>query len=100
MFDRIYLTVKCPNCGEEEMRECQTKDLESLLHTYHKGDNIATVLDNDQVNEITAVCNCHSKKCIDSESFYDGMSGPLLYLKIKLNAGIITGEYEVVMTDQ
>lgn len=40
MYDSFMLKVKCPKCGDERERECQSKALERSLAVWKKGDAI------------------------------------------------------------
>lgn len=42
MFDRLYVPLKCPTCGDEGDKELQTKDLRCYLDEYRVGASIGT----------------------------------------------------------
>ena len=82
MFDSIYLTVKCPKCGDESERECQTKDLDCSLAVYRKGDSIST-----DYYDLRCITNCECRTHNLRTYFY---------LDVMLSGGVITGEYKIV----
>jgi len=59
MFDSIYLPLKCPVCGDEGEKECQTKDLRCYLDTYHIGDSIGT----KQFRWLDVIACCITETC-------------------------------------
>jgi len=76
MFDSIKIDIKCPTCGNESEKEAQTKELECNLEVWRKGDFVT-----DKYNYIGCLTDC---KC--GESFY---------VDVKLDKGVVTGEYEL-----
>lgn len=94
MFDSIYLNIKCPNCGQEAEIECQTKDLKCNLEVWRKGDFVGTL----KYNNLDCIATCKSKECSEWERRQTNNKysfGRSFYLRALLNAGIITGAYEI-----
>lgn len=95
MFDRVYLPVKCPNCGDEYDKELQTKDLACNLDAYRKGDSIGTV----QFRWLDCHAGCVSTACREWEQIkYQGRSNGFGYgwgVWVEVDdAGRITGRVE------
>lgn len=64
MYDSFFLNTKCPYCGEECVREFQTKKFASCLNAWKEGDMF--VEDSIEIisGEITdLIGGCNSKKC-------------------------------------
>jgi len=68
MFDSLYIQLKCPNCGDEGEKECQTKDLECGLNNYHVGESIGT----RQFRWLDVSIRCHSETCQKWQEARDG----------------------------
>lgn len=83
MFDTIYLTIKCPNCGITHEVDVQTKQLEQQLNEYRKGDKIK----DNKIETLYCIGECQSK-------WHSG--DPFFDIKLKVKNGIITGEYEII----
>jgi hypothetical protein len=97
MFDSIYLNIKCPYCGKESEMEAQTKELESELQVWKKGDSIGT----DKYNYLVCIADCHSDECMEHELKrvgYRSGFGRGFDVKIFIDKGIVTGDYEIVET--
>lgn len=77
MFDSILMPVKCPKCGKEKERECQTKDLDCLLERFKIGDVVKT--------------DFHALRCIVQ---CDTCEDRFFWLDAALDNGRITGEYQ------
>lgn len=92
MFDSLYLVVKCPFCGEEEERECQTKDMDCQFDVWRVGDFVTR-----DYSELHTIANCKSEKC--SYYPYPHMPkvnhGSYFHPIVKLEDGFLTGEYEI-----
>lgn len=95
----VIIPVRCPKCGMVEERECQTKDLNNffLMDVWRKGDNILA----DIPHELQCIASCDTASCGTMEKF-NGKS----YLRawyftvvVKLDNGVITGEYEAFEED-
>ena len=95
MFDSVYLEIECPYCKKASLIECQTKDTPCVLDVWHKGDDIGT----DQFKYLYCIGDCQSKECVDwtdkRHGYHSGF-GRLFDLKVLLDKGIITGEYEII----
>jgi len=95
MFDSIYLTIKCPYCGQKSDIECQTKELNCTLETYWEGENIGT----DQFNYLDCIADCQSKECVewrDKNIGYHSGFGRTFDVRIYLNNGFVTGNYTIL----
>ena len=99
MFDTIYLEVKCPECGEESMVECQTKDLECELNEYFKGDFVASkklLTEITETRKLYCTAECRSLECVRTIKMFNGFEikrGRFFNIYIILRGGSITGEY-------
>lgn len=94
MFDSVRINIKCPYCQKESEIECQTKELDCVMHSWKKGDYVGT----KKHNYLTCIADCHSKECVDwryEEIGYRSGFGRMFYVKVKLDNGIVTGEYEI-----
>lgn len=96
MFDSIYLKVKCPNCGEEKQRECQTKDLDSDLLHLEKGDST----NYPDYPSVECIVGCDSLQC-GKEVISSTTGLPMgyrqekyFYIEVLTPLGLITGEYK------
>jgi wobble nucleotide-excising tRNase len=87
MFDSIMLNVKCPYCGEEEVRECQTKDLDCYLDVYTLGDKVKTL---DKWLE--CITDCESEAC----KLPGSRLGNFFNLKIRVKECKITNKYKII----
>lgn len=87
MFDSIMLNTKCPYCGKETIRECQTKDLSCYLKVYNPGDKVET----DQ-KWLQAITECKSGICSRNERYI----GEFFNLEIKVKKGKITEKYRII----
>ena len=91
-FDSIFINIKCPYCGQTSEMECQTKQIGKNLNIYYKGDFI-----DEKLTDLDCISGCHSKECTDYErkTFgYNSGFGRMIHLNLKLDEGVITGEYE------
>lgn len=88
MFDSIMLKVKCPICGVEKERECQTKDLNCTLAVFKKGDNI----NESDIHTVSAIVECR-ELCLH-ESYHSIKTGKMFYIEIATPFGLITGNYK------
>lgn len=98
MFDSVYLNIKCPHCNNESEIECQTKDLDCNLEVWRKGDFVGT----HKYNDLDCLASCQSVECMEWERQSAGYSsgfGRMFYLRVFLNNGIVTGEYEIKKTE-
>ncbi len=95
----VTLPVRCPFCGTQAERECQTKDLQDifLMEEWRVGDNILAEIP----HELRCIAGCGQPSCGTMETF-NGKS----YVQerhftvvVKLDKGCITGEYEVIESD-
>lgn len=91
MFDSIMMQVKCPYCGEEIERECQTKDLECILDVFRVGDTVGT----DVYNKLTCICDCNSETCWNPSANHGYGMGRFFWIKVKVTDKKIVGEYEI-----
>ena len=97
MFDCIMLEVECPYCKEISMMEAQTKDLECILERWGVGDYIT-----DRVNYLFCTVGCVAPKCkkyVTEKHGYFGGFGRIFDIKVILESGIVTGDYEIVQKD-
>lgn len=65
-FDRIYLAIRCPYCGDTDTKEIQTKELHNFMDSYAEGDEVDT--DKDQISGLAI---CRSDPCILSARVRD-----------------------------
>ena len=94
MFDSINLKIKCPYCGQEDIVEAQTKELECLLHVYSEGDYVS-----DQYNYLDCLADCRSKLCVKdevAERGYKSGFGRMFDVRIFIEDGKISGEYKIL----
>lgn len=94
MFDSVYINVKCPFCGEESEKECQTKDTDCSLDVWRKGEYIGT----KKYNDLDCLAGCESETCkawVVKEFGYWGGFGRPIYLRVFLKDGVVTGEYQI-----
>jgi hypothetical protein len=95
MFDSIFIKVKCPYCGEEKLRECQTKELDCELKRWDKGDNT----DHPEESSVIAFVTCGSFIC---RTPYRLFGKTQLYnskgfeIEIETPLGLITGKYKYI----
>lgn len=97
MFDSIYLDMKCPYCGLKSEMEAQTKELESELNIWRKGDYIGT----DKYDHLVCIADCQSDECMEfmlKKQGYRSGFGRGFDTKIILDKGVVNGEYEIVAT--
>ena len=81
MFDSAYIVCKCPNCGQEIERECQTKDTDCSLEVWRTGDLV-----DPQLKWIKCITNC---RCQSGMYYFD--------LKIMLDPeGRLTNNYKII----
>ena len=104
MFDIIKLECVCPYCGQKNLMDFQTKDLECELINYVPGDKVSEYYRDDI--EIEIYTGCHSTKCqeiADKVSIiWQGLSsgfGSLFYAKVKLVNGILQNEVYDIITE-
>lgn len=95
----VTLPVRCPFCGTEEERECQTKELQDifLFEHWRVGDNILAEIP----RELRCIAGCGQPSCGTMDSFNGKpfMRDRYFTVVLKLAAGIITGEYEAFEDD-
>ena len=94
MFDSIVLKMKCPYCGMTSEMEAQTKELNSDLDIWKKGDYIGT----KKYIYLDCIADCHSNKCVNHENKrlgYVSGFGRMFDVKIFLDKGIVNGKYEI-----
>ena len=94
LFDRVYLNVKCPYCGEKSEMEFQTKDFKEHMDSFRKGDYVSK-----KFNYLNAVATCHSKKCravaekVGMLRYGDpSIHSTLFEAKVELKDGKVTGK--------
>ena len=94
MFDRVWVKMDCPYCGENGVIELQTKDLSNCLDDYEVGDKVPS-----KFNELDCVGDCHSLKCQEFADKRDIIRqgcpsgfGRLFNAKVKVEKGKITGK--------
>lgn len=94
MFDSAYIDIKCPYCGQKSEIECQTKELDCSLDVWRKGDFVG----DKTLTHLDCIADCRSKECMDFEEKrigYRSGFGRMFYVNVKLEDGIVTGEYEI-----
>lgn len=94
LFDSIILEIKCPHCGEVSEIDVQTKELNRDLDIYRKGDFVT-----DKFDYLICTAFCEMPKCVEHGIKIYGeysWAGRLFDVKIFLEKGIVTGEYEIV----
>lgn len=98
MFDSIYMKVKCPFCGIEKVRECQTKDLDNNLERWNVGDNTG----HPEEDKLDCIVGCEdgcgrkmrSEWLLPNGQRREYISGRHFYIFVKTPLGLVTGEYE------
>jgi hypothetical protein len=80
MYDSIYIDVKCPKCGIIKERECQTKELNCILHNYKVDDNIGT----EQFNYLDTITDCNCER----DNFFE--------VRIFIKKGLITNKHKII----
>jgi hypothetical protein len=101
LYDSIYLRVKCPKCKQENLLECQTKDLGCSMEEYFIDDHIDTKSNGlfseiTQVKKVHCITECRSYECLEVVRMPDGKKekkGYYFMLYLILRGGKITGEY-------
>lgn len=99
LFDSILLKVKCPKCKQENLIDCQTKDLGCGLQTYVKGDcvPVAGVFSEiNQTKKLYCTANCRSYECFDGVRLPNGYkqgNGFTFKIFVYVRGSRITGEY-------
>lgn len=82
MFDSFMLKVKCPYCGDEDVREFQTKDFDCVLSRWSEGDvfNPVTITINDGIVR-SVYGSCNEKECrkYHKEKYPNSFSGGRLF---------------------
>lgn len=94
LYDSIFIKVKCPYCGMEELTECQTKELYCVLQNWRKGQHVG----DETISHLTCIVSCRSEECLEHEFKrigYRSGYGRTYWLKVNLDEGRITGEYEI-----
>lgn len=94
MFDSAYIDIKCPFCGQTSEIECQTKELYCNLDVWRKGEFVGDKM----LSKLECIADCHSKECTeytDKKDGYHSGFGRMFEVDVKLNEGIVTGEYEI-----
>lgn len=97
MFDSVRIDIKCPFCGNTSEIECQTKELDCQMHGWRKGDFVS-----DKFNYLKTIADCLSEECIDyvyKEIGYHSGFGRVFYVKVILEKGVVTGEFEIIESD-
>jgi len=97
LFDSVIIEIKCPFCGKTSEIKCQTKELDCYMQVWRKGDFVS-----EKFNYLQTIANCLSKECIDyvdKEIGYHSGFGRGFYVKVILEKGVVTGEYEIVESD-
>ena len=85
MFDSAYIVCRCPNCGQEEERECQTKDTECVLDSWKPGDFVSKQL---RYINCCASCDCRGK---------DTRTGVFFDLQVEIDIdGKLTNRYKII----
>ena len=95
MYDSFYLEIKCPYCGMLSEIECQTKELDSQLEEWRKGDYIGTT----QFNFLECIADCRTAICKawqNKKMGYSSGFGRSCEVRVRLEEGIVTGEYEIL----
>jgi len=95
----VTLPVRCPFCGTEDERECQTKELQDifLFEHWRVGDNILAEIP----HELRCIAGCAQPPCATLDTF-NGKSftrDRYFTVVLKLDNGVITGEYEALAED-
>jgi len=85
MFDSAYIICRCPNCGKEEERECQTKDTDCMLDVFRPGDFVSKQL---RYLDCCATCDCGGKGK-NKRVFFD------LHIEIDIE-GKLTDRYKII----
>ena len=94
MFDSVKIDIKCPYCGETSEIEAQTKELQCMLEVWRKGDFVT-----DKLNSLDCLADCESKECKEHETKeygYCSGSGRFFYVRILLENGKVSGEYNII----
>jgi hypothetical protein len=94
MFDSVKIEMKCPYCGEVSEIEAQTKELECNLDVWKKGDFVT-----DKINYLECLADCVQPKCkeyVTKKNGYWGGFGRMFDVKISLDNGKVSGEYEIL----
>jgi len=95
MFDSIYLEMECPYCKKISEMEAQTKHLECELNVYRKGDSLRDY----KLDFLFCYSDCKSDGCMEYEfndMGYRSGFGRAFDVRIFLDNGVVTGDYEVV----
>jgi hypothetical protein len=94
MFDSVIMDMKCPYCGEVSEIEVQTKQLECNMEVWRVGDYVT-----DDLNFLTCYGDCTQPECkeysIKKRGYWSGW-GRMFDVKIMLDGGRISGEYEII----
>ncbi len=87
MFDSVMLKVKCPYCGKDEVRECQTKDFNCTLAVWKVGDYV-----DRSKRSFDCIVQCEEERCPSKPP----MVGSFFNVEVFLKRGKITGKYEII----
>lgn len=93
MFDSVKIEMECPYCGEVSEMEAQTKELGCDLRVWREGDFVT-----DKLNYLDCVADCCQPKCkeyVTDDRGYFGGFGRMFNVKIMLDRGKVSGEYEI-----
>lgn len=83
MFDSAYIVCRCPSCGTERERECQTKDTYCMLAVWRPGDYVDRKL---RYINCCATCECPSGR---KTTFFE--------LEIEIDQdGKLTNRYKII----
>jgi len=96
MFDSVKIKMKCPYCGEVSEIVAQTKELECDFNVWEVGDFVT-----DKLTYLECLADCVQPKCrefVSKRDGYWGGFGRMFDVKILLNNGIVTGEYEILIS--
>lgn len=97
MFDSIAIKMKCPYCGKESLIEAQTKQLTCSLFRWVKGEYVTKAVDH-----LDCMADCMQKECFEyTESrlgYYSGF-GRMFTVRVFLEEGRVTGEYEILKAE-
>ena len=94
MFDSAWIDIKCPYCGQTSKIECQTKELDCTLECWNKGDFVG----DKTLPYLECIADCHSDECMDWQTKKDGYRsgfGRMFFVNVKLDEGVVTGDYEI-----
>jgi hypothetical protein len=100
IHDTVLLKTKCPYCGECEITDAQTKDLDGKFHIYEPGDKLPN-RHIDKINKLKCITDCKSDICVEWQNKKDGYIsgfGRMYEFTIDIDNNKITDRYIISNT--